>query len=118
LVGRFPQTVERASAQFFDLGIHTLSVGVPVQLLQNRPDLRQAERDLAAAGLDVLVARAKFFPKVDITGRIGYEAFNPKYLFWTPDALIGNVAGDLVQPLINKRAIQPEYRSANAKQLQ
>jgi NodT family efflux transporter outer membrane factor (OMF) lipoprotein len=118
LLGRFPQTVERNSAQFYDLGVHTLSVGVPAQLLQNRPDIRQAERDLAAAGLDVLAARAKFFPKVDITGRIGYEAFDPKYLFWTPDALIANLAGDVVQPLINKRAIQAEYRSANARQLQ
>jgi outer membrane protein TolC len=78
LVGRFPRPVERASARFFDLTIRTLSVGVPAQLLQNRPDIRQAERELAAAGLDIKVARAHFFPKLDITGRVGYEAFNPK----------------------------------------
>ena len=81
LVDRFPQPVERMSAGFFDLNIHTLSVGVPSQLLQNRPDIRQAERELAAAGLDVKVARANFFPRLDITAGVGYQAFNPKYLF-------------------------------------
>ena len=69
------------SAGFFDLNIHALSVGVPAQLLQNRPDIRQAERELAAAGLDVKVARANFFPQLAITGGVGYQAFNPRYLF-------------------------------------
>jgi NodT family efflux transporter outer membrane factor (OMF) lipoprotein len=118
LANRFPQPVERMSARFFDLTIHKLSVGVPAQLLLNRPDIRQAERELVAAGLDVQVARAHFFPKIDITGGVGYQAFNLKYLFWTPDALIYNVAGDLVVPVLNKRAIQAEYLSANARQLE
>jgi NodT family efflux transporter outer membrane factor (OMF) lipoprotein len=118
LANRFPQPVERVSAGFFDLNIHMLSAGVPAQLLQNRPDIRQAERELVATGLDVQVARAHFFPRLDITGGVGYQAFNLKYLFWTPDALIGNIAGDLVVPLINKKAIKAEYQSANARQLE
>jgi outer membrane protein, multidrug efflux system len=93
-------------------------LGLPSQLLHNRPDIRQAERELVAAGLDVKVARAHFFPRLDITAGVGYEAFNPKYLFMTPDALIYNAAGNLVAPLINKKAIRAEYRSANARQLQ
>jgi NodT family efflux transporter outer membrane factor (OMF) lipoprotein len=117
LVNRFPQPVERMSAGFFDLNIHALCVGVPAQLLQNRADIRQAERELEAAGLDVLVARAHFFPRLDITANVGYQAFNPKYLF-NPDALVYNVAGGLVAPLINKKAIRAEYQSANARQLQ
>jgi multidrug efflux system outer membrane protein len=118
LAGRFPQPVERDSGDFIDLTIHTLSVGVPAQLLLNRPDIRQAERELVAAGLDVKVARAHFFPRVDITGGVGYQAFDLKYLFWTPEALIYNIAGHLVAPLINKKAIQAEYLSANARQLE
>lgn len=118
LVGRFPQTVERPKSQFIDLNLHALSLGIPSQLLQNRPDIRQAERELEAAGLDVQVARARFYPQLTITGSIGYEAFNPKYLFNTPEALIANAAGELVAPLINRRAIQAEYLTANARQLQ
>lgn len=117
LTNRFPQRVERNSGGFLDLTIRQLCLGLPVQLLQNRPDIRQAEYELVAAGLDVKVARARFFPRLDLSARVGYEAFNPKYLF-DPDALIYNLAGDLVTPLVNKKAIQADYLSANARQLQ
>ena len=122
LVGRFPQPVERWTGesidQFIDLKLHTLGVGVPAQLLQNRPDIRQAEREIAAAGLDVKVARKRFYPVLTITSGVGYEAFNPRYLFITPEALVANVAGQLVGPLINFKAIKADYLGANARQLQ
>jgi outer membrane protein TolC len=117
LAGRYPQPVERAPVDFVNLNIHALDVGVPSQLLLYRRDIQQAEREMAAAGLDVLVARARFFPTLDITGTIGYEAFNPRYLF-RPEAFVAQVAGGLVAPLINKTAIRAEYFSANARQLQ
>lgn len=118
LVGRFPQPVERSTRDFIDVNLHALSVGLPAQLLQNRPDIRQAERDLAAAGLDVRVARADFYPRVAISAGVGYQAFNMKYLFTSPEALIYNVAGDVVAPLVNRKAIQAQYSTANARQLQ
>jgi multidrug efflux system outer membrane protein len=122
LAGRFPQPVERKSGQtideFIDLNLHALSLGVPPQLLQNRPDIRQAERELAAAGLDVKVARARFLPVLTINGGIGYAAFNTKYLFLTPEALIYNIAAGMVGPLINFKAIKADYLTANARQLQ
>ncbi|HWB09299.1 MAG TPA: TolC family protein [Pirellulales bacterium] len=118
LAGRYPQRVERNSAGFIDLNLHPLVVGLPSQLLQNRPDIRQAERELQAAGLDIRVTRKNFFPKLFITGGVGYEAFNPKYLYLTPESLIYNVAGGLVAPLVNRAAIRADYLNANAKQLQ
>jgi outer membrane protein TolC len=118
LVNRYPQPVERSTTDFYNVTLRALSLGVPSQLLQNRPDIRQAERELVAAGIDIKVARAHFFPQITLTAGVGYQAFNPKYLFWTPASLIGGVAGDLVAPLINKRAIQAEFISANAKQLE
>ena len=118
LTGRYPQAVERQSEEFFDLNIHPLSAGVPSQLLQNRPDIRQAERELQATGLDVRVARARFYPSLIINAGAGYNAFDGKYLFSTPESLVYNLAGDVVAPLINRNAIKADYASANAKQLQ
>jgi NodT family efflux transporter outer membrane factor (OMF) lipoprotein len=118
LLGRFPQPVERNSENFFDLTLPALQLGIPAQLLQNRPDIRQAERELAAAGLDVQVARANFYPRLSISSGVGFETFNLKYLFVNPTTLVYNVAGNIVSPLINKRAIQAEYMNANAVQLQ
>jgi len=120
VVNRFPQPVERASpgfSEFFDLKIHDLSVGVPSQLLLNRPDIRQAERDLVAAGLDVKVARVNFFPQLVITGGVGLASLILTHLF-EPNAVIGNITGGLVGPLVNFRAIQAQYLTANARQLQ
>ncbi len=118
LCGRYPQVVERQKVDFFNLNIQSLSIGVPSQLLQNRPDIRQAERELQSAGLDVQVARLRFYPSLVLNAGVGYRAFNPKYLFTTPDSLIYNAAGDIVAPLINRRAIKAEYLNANARQLQ
>ncbi len=118
LAGRYPQRVERFADTFIDLNLNTLNAGVPSQLLQNRADIRQAERNVAAAGLDVQVARARFYPSLTLTGGLGWNAFSSGYLFQTPESLIYGMAGELVGPLINKRAIKADYCSANAAQLQ
>ena len=117
LVGRFPQQVKREGWDFIKLDSSMLSVGVPAMLLQNRRDIVAAERELEAAGLDILVARAEFYPKLDITAGVGFEAFNPRFLF-DPGSFVANAAGELVAPLINRKAIQAEYMNANARQLQ
>lgn len=118
LLGRYPQPVQRSAANYLDLNLHDLSAGIPCQLLQNRADIRKAERELQAAGLDVKVARARFYPSLDITAGVGLRAFNAKYLLTTPESLVYNLAGELVAPLINKKAIRADYLSANAMQLQ
>lgn len=118
LTGRYPQAVDRDSSEFFNLNVHPLSAGVPSQLLRNRADIRQAERELQATGLDVKVARARFYPSLIINADVGYNAFDSRYLFSTPESLVYNLAGDVVAPLINRNAIKADYLSANAEQLQ
>jgi multidrug efflux system outer membrane protein len=118
LVGRFPQPITRNSSTFITAKSDTSHAGIPSQLLQNRPDIRQAEQQLAAAKVDVKVAKANFYPTFMITGGVGYDAFNPKYLVTTPESLIFTIAGDLIGPLINRNAIKANYLSANARQVE
>lgn len=118
IAGRFPQPIERRSVDFINLNLHSLSAGVPAQLLQNRNDIRQAERELAAAGLEVQVARANFYPSLNISAGVGYRAFDGGFLFSTPASLVYNAFGDVVAPLVNRAAIKAAYMTANAEQLQ
>lgn len=118
LLGRYPQHITRSHERFVDLVPQTLYAGVPSQLLTNRPDVQQAERELEAAKLDVKVARARFYPSLGISASAGYKAFNPAYLLKTPESLLYSIAGDLAAPLINRNAIKATYYSANSKQIQ
>ncbi|MFT4023686.1 MAG: TolC family protein [Flavihumibacter sp.] len=108
----------REKSAFENSAPRQVQVGLPAQLLANRPDIRQAELDLAAARLDVQVARAQFYPSLGISAGIGYQAFNPAYILRTPSSLLASLAGELAAPLINKNAIRANYLNANAKQLQ
>ncbi len=118
LLGRFPQPVIRNSKNFTDLTPDTANVGIPSQLLLNRPDIRQAELKLAATKFDVKVARANFYPTFMITAGLGYAAFNPQYLITTPQSIIYTLAGQLIGPVINRNAIKANFYSSNLKQVQ
>lgn len=117
LLGRYPRSVDRTSESLLELTLDPPDAGLPAQLLLSRPDIRQAERELEAAGLDVLVARARFLPRLDITAGLGWEAFNPRYLF-DPGSFIASAAAGFAAPLVNREAIKADYLAANARQLQ
>lgn len=118
LLGRYPQEIARDKSNFLSLVPSVVNSGIPSQLLSNRPDIKQAELELAAAKLDVKVARAEFYPSLDISAAIGLNAFKPSYLFTIPESVLYSLAGDIAGPLINRNAIKAEYSSANARQLQ
>lgn len=117
LMGRSSQTISRNSGDFLNIRIPFTEIGVPSKLLENRPDIRQATLRLKAAGIDVNVARANFFPKLNVRAGIGFQAFEPRFLV-NPEAILFNTAGDLLLPLINRKAIQAEYNRASARQIQ
>lgn len=118
LLARFPQHIDRDTTDFFTLQPATIQAGIPSQLLANRPDIKRAELDLAAARLDIKVARAEFYPSFEISAALGFQAFKPTYLFKFPASLLYSLAGDLAGPLINRNAIKAEFYSANARQIQ
>jgi len=119
LLGRYPQEIKRTNNNnFLSLLPAAVNSGIPSQLLANRPDVKQAELELVAAKLDVKVARAEFYPSLDISAAVGVQAFKPSYLFTFPESILYSLAGDLAAPLINRNAIKAEFSSANARQLQ
>jgi NodT family efflux transporter outer membrane factor (OMF) lipoprotein len=118
LVGRYPQPVARDPQSFTNAVIDTVLTGVPSQLVFNRPDVRQAEAELAAAKLDVQVARANFYPSLNLSAVAGYQAYNPSFLATMPESMIFSLLGGLAQPLINRNGIKAAYYGANARQLQ
>jgi NodT family efflux transporter outer membrane factor (OMF) lipoprotein len=118
LAGRYPQPIVRDYQAFNALVPTTIQAGIPAQLLNNRPDIRQAEQQLVAAKLAVKVARANFYPSLGISAGAGFEAFKPGLLFNSPESMLYNLAGDLAAPLVNRNGIKALYASANAVQLQ
>jgi len=118
LVGRYPQPVRRPAGGLGGATPQAIGVGLPSELLTNRPDVRAAELALAASKFDVAAARAAFYPSLTIDAELGYRAFNPIHLISTPASLAYRIAGGLVAPLINRRAIVAQYQTANAMQQQ
>jgi outer membrane protein TolC len=118
LMGRYPQPVKRDPKDFQQPPPSSIESGLPAQLLENRTDVRQAELALAAAKLDVKVAKAAFYPSLTIDAGVGYRAFNPAHLIATPASLFYDAAGGLVAPLLNRKAIVAQYETANAMQVQ
>ena len=96
----------------------SLQAGLPSQLLQNRPDVKQAELELVAAGLDVQVARASFYPSFGIRAGLGLQSFDLLKLITTPASIFYNAAADVMAPLFNRNAITATYFSANSRQQQ
>ncbi len=118
LVGRTPQAIVRSSNDFMSFEPKFVSVGLPAKLLENRPDIRQAELELSAAKLNVKVAKANFYPSLGMKAGVGFEAFQPKFLFNSPQSLLYSIAGEAMAPLINRNAIKAQYKNASAKQIQ
>lgn len=118
LLGRYPQHIERQSEGFGVLEPDSVLHGVPAQLLDNRPDIRQAELKLVASKLNVKVAKANFYPSLSLSGAIGYQAYNPSLLFSTPESMLYGLAGEVAAPLLNRRALTAAYYNANSEQIQ
>lgn len=118
LVGRYPQTVARNPASFDRPLPKAIATGLPSDLLENRPDIVEAELLLRAAKLDVSVAKARFYPSLSLDANVGYESFDPKHLLDTPASIAYGIAGGLTAPLLNRKAIKSQYSSANAMQIQ
>lgn len=97
LLHEAPHTIERGSFNA-DAFPASYSVGVPVQLLSNRPDVRAAELQLAQAFYGVNIARAAFYPSLNITGQ-GVWTNSAGGAIVNPGKILANALASLTQPI-------------------
>lgn len=93
----------------------TVSVGVSLQLLSNRPDVRQAEMELAQAFYATNVSRAAFYPNITLSGTLGW-ANNGGGVITNPGQWLLNAIGSLTQPLFNRGTNIANLKIAKTRQ--
>lgn len=113
-LGETPRVVERGSMEgqsFPD----TLRVGVPLDLLVRRPDVRQAEAELMEAFYATNGARSAFYPSITLSGSAGWTNSGGTAIT-NPGAWLLSAVGSLVQPLFNKGENIANLKIAKARQ--
>lgn len=114
LLGLVPQQIERGnlSEQEFP---SNLSVGVPLQLVNRRPDVRQAEYTLVQAFYATNEARSAFYPKVTLSGSAGWTNAGGAAIT-NPGNWLLSAVGSLVQPVFNKGTNNARLKITKAQQ--
>lgn len=112
LLGRNPGPVRRGKT-IDDLMLPAVPAGLPSDLLESRPDIRQAEQDLISANAQIGVARAQYFPSISLTGLFGWESTKLSNLFSGP-ANTWSWAVPIAQPIFTGGAIAGQVKTAEA----
>lgn len=113
LLGQPVQALELGTEAFPALTWPTIGPGVPSQLLSRRPDLAQAEAQLAAASADVTVARAAMLPAVTLGATLGSGAYKADDILRSP---FYTLTSGLVAPIFNNGRLSAERDKARARQ--
>lgn len=114
LLAETPRTIERgklAGQQFPE----SFSVGIPLQMLSNRPDVRSAEQSLAQAFYGTNAARAAFYPTITLSGSAGWTN-SAGGMIVNPGKFLASAVASLTQPLFNRAANIAQLRIAKAQQ--
>ena len=112
LLYQAPQAIKRGSFDKQTLP-EILHVGVPVQMLANRPDVQAAEMSLAAAYYTTNIARSAFYPNLVISGSAGWSNQNGTV---NPAKILLSAATSLVQPIFNQGSNIANLKAAKAQQ--
>lgn len=114
LLGQAPGAIDRSGWE--EIGWPAeMSAGVPLQLLSNRPDVKQAEMDVAMAYYDTNSARSAFYPHITINGSAGWTNSGGESIL-NPGKFLVSAIGSLVQPLFNKGQNLANLKIAKARQ--
>jgi multidrug efflux system outer membrane protein len=114
LVGNNPGAIPRGKS-IRELTPPSVPAGVPSELLERRPDILQAEQQLAAATALIGAAKAQYFPSISLTGALGSGSTELHQLFTGPTKL-WHYAGSITGPIFAGGAIRGQVNQANAAQ--
>ncbi|TFY86787.1 efflux transporter outer membrane subunit [Pseudomonas kairouanensis] len=113
LLGQPVQALDLGRETFQALTWPVIGPGVPSQLLSQRPDIAQAEAQLAAASADVTVARAAMLPTLTLGATVGSGAYKASELLRSP---FYTLTSGLVAPIFNNGRLSAERDKARARQ--
>jgi NodT family efflux transporter outer membrane factor (OMF) lipoprotein len=94
-----------------------LAIGIPAETLRRRPDVRKAEKELAARVARTAQARAELYPKLTLTGSIGFEAFSLSKLFTSANR-IWSLGPSITWPLFDAGAVRYNVKAETEVQKQ
>jgi multidrug efflux system outer membrane protein len=114
LLGKSPGPIPRGRP-IFEMTLPAVPPGVPSELLERRPDLRQAEQQLIAANAQIGAAKALYFPSISLTGALGSASNELSGLFKGP-ANSWSYAANLAGPIFTGGAISGQVAQAEAGQ--
>ena len=114
LLGEVPGGIERGHLAGQDFP-EELTVGVPLQLLSRRPDVKSAELSLASAFYSTNAARSAFYPSITLSGTAGWTNSAGNMII-NPGKLLLSAVGALTQPLFNKGLNIAQLKIAKAQQ--
>lgn len=114
LLGRVSGTIARGTLNEQMLP-ETVSAGIPLQLLSNRPDVYQAEMALAAAYYTTNQARSAFYPKLTLSGSAGWTN-NLGQMVSNPGGVLLNAVASLAQPIFNKGQLRSNLKVSKAEE--
>jgi outer membrane protein, multidrug efflux system len=117
LLGENPGAIARGRPITEQPNPPTVPAGLPSELLERRPDIREAEESLIAANAEIGVAKAAYFPDISLTGTAGFESYALTKLFNASSGL-WNTAGTLTQPVFEAGSLHAGMRLAEAQEQQ
>jgi NodT family efflux transporter outer membrane factor (OMF) lipoprotein len=115
LIGRPPEFFALRGGNLFGLTIPRVTPGLPSALLTQRPDIREAEAQLASASANVESARAAFFPSINLTAEGGYQSAALRTLF-RPESAFYSAAASLTQPIFDGFRLQGQLDLQRGRQ--
>ena len=117
LLGEAPEAIVRSTNfDFTCFHPETLSTGIPIQLLTNRPDVQMAEYALCAAHEQFNAARAALYPQLTLSGAAGLDAKSFENWFSLPGSALWNVLAGLTQPVLNGRTLKTQKEIARLQE--